>query len=67
MDSPCHQCDQRTADCHARCEAYASFSLQCEAIRKARYDRTELEGVFIHHKKRATRARLAAKRQASDD
>ena len=42
MDSPCHHCDQRTADCHAHCEAYASFSLQCEAIRKVRYDQTEL-------------------------
>ena len=63
MDSPCHYCDKRTEDCHAKCEDYAAFCRERDRERAERFTRVELEGVFIHRKKRSSRGNLSEARR----
>ena len=30
MSRPCHNCPNRTAECHATCEDYKSFRKECD-------------------------------------
>ena len=35
MKSPCLNCAERSTNCHARCEKYKAFAMECKRIRDA--------------------------------
>lgn len=55
QDIPCtRDCPNRTATCHADCEAYAEFVIRNDNRRKEKFQANELERVFFTSKRKKT-------------
>ena len=55
--SPCLNCADRHPHCHADCEQYASYRVNCQKELKARYKAKEEEYIYFEAIKRTKKQR----------
>ena len=52
MKPPCFQCEERSATCHSRCEAYREWKAdRVEQLRQEKLERIRRDGIYMGYKK----------------